>query len=503
MPENEKKKEKCKLQQFERNNYFYGKLMTVRDFELEQDYYNGKRHLLNRLIHGPGLLCGFSNLEIFTDSTEVLRIRFRDGGVALDAFGREIVVPVETEKKVIGKDGEVLKKTDLKEINYLYLRYSLCVSELVNAASSPLSCEEITCPNRVLEDFEVLASPEYPKENSNEKENGNGVPSCHECNEVGGKVFFAAVNSDLLINEEETGRRNFISIKHSETSKNNIATGTVSFIQPTVNRVLSDFIDPKLGTGPICVNLALEKEDENLLSGPVETCRESGVPAVHLGSLLDPVSGKFRVEVLFEDERERNSVRIRWWAFKPDIRFRTMEVKPAVTLARYKFASDPSVKAKIAENGLCESGGKNCMHAGEISGGDHYARAGNDIALNGNPEKRAELSKEQDDEPHHLYESWEVGGGWTLKVEKFDNTGKTPKALLRLYFTNKQVKEFQVSKGDLITYCEDIADEKAVPLFVSYVDDISVPIIRSMIGKEANVTLKYTWAVSKNVRTVK
>ena len=36
----------------ERNRYFYGKLMTARDFEDEQTYFNDKRRLGNRALHG-------------------------------------------------------------------------------------------------------------------------------------------------------------------------------------------------------------------------------------------------------------------------------------------------------------------------------------------------------------------------------------------------------------------------------------------------------------------
>ena len=43
---------------FERNRYFYGKLLTVRDFEVEQRYHCTKRALLNRLVHGAGVVCG-------------------------------------------------------------------------------------------------------------------------------------------------------------------------------------------------------------------------------------------------------------------------------------------------------------------------------------------------------------------------------------------------------------------------------------------------------------
>ena len=41
-----------KLFPFERNKYFYGKLLSVDDFELEQDYMNNKRRMLNRYLNG-------------------------------------------------------------------------------------------------------------------------------------------------------------------------------------------------------------------------------------------------------------------------------------------------------------------------------------------------------------------------------------------------------------------------------------------------------------------
>ena len=38
--------------------------MTVRDFEAEQQYFDGKRYLINRLLHGTGIVCGFEKVEL-------------------------------------------------------------------------------------------------------------------------------------------------------------------------------------------------------------------------------------------------------------------------------------------------------------------------------------------------------------------------------------------------------------------------------------------------------
>lgn len=76
------------LQTFVRNRYFYGKLLDVFHFELEQDYSNGKRWLLNRLISGYGVVCGLDVQP--TDKVRGVKVT---PGIAIDRAGREIVVP--------------------------------------------------------------------------------------------------------------------------------------------------------------------------------------------------------------------------------------------------------------------------------------------------------------------------------------------------------------------------------------------------------------------------
>lgn len=71
-----------------RNHYFYGKLLTERDLTLEQTYMNRKRWLINRLGLGSGVLCG---LEVdVSDDGKCVIVK---PGVAVDPFGREIIVP--------------------------------------------------------------------------------------------------------------------------------------------------------------------------------------------------------------------------------------------------------------------------------------------------------------------------------------------------------------------------------------------------------------------------
>ncbi len=71
-----------------RNRYFFGKLLDAHHLELEQDYLNRKRWMLSRLGLGAGVLCGLQVRAIQRGT----RLEIAPG-VAIDGFGREIVVP--------------------------------------------------------------------------------------------------------------------------------------------------------------------------------------------------------------------------------------------------------------------------------------------------------------------------------------------------------------------------------------------------------------------------
>ena len=79
---------------FERNKYFYGKLLTVDDFETEQRYMNDKRRVLNRFLYGTGVVSGLNVVPI-DDMTISM-----EPGLALDFSGREIVVDTPAVKKL-------------------------------------------------------------------------------------------------------------------------------------------------------------------------------------------------------------------------------------------------------------------------------------------------------------------------------------------------------------------------------------------------------------------
>jgi hypothetical protein len=68
-----------------RNNYFDGKRLTTDSFRVEQRYLLERRHLLNRAIHGWGVVYGFA---VSVESGGRLKI---GPGLALDECGRELL----------------------------------------------------------------------------------------------------------------------------------------------------------------------------------------------------------------------------------------------------------------------------------------------------------------------------------------------------------------------------------------------------------------------------
>jgi len=76
-----------------RNNYFLGKRLTPDSFRTEQSYLVDRRRLLNRAIHGWGVVYGFPMKTAGNDKCpDVERGHLKIGeGLGLDKLGRELV----------------------------------------------------------------------------------------------------------------------------------------------------------------------------------------------------------------------------------------------------------------------------------------------------------------------------------------------------------------------------------------------------------------------------
>ena len=105
-----------KYYSFERNHYYYGKLLTSKDFQAEQGYFNDKRRLLNRTLHGSGIVYGLDVVSV-DDLSVILQ-----SGLALDGSGREIVVPATQVVKISTIEGFDTLKSNCAYLGLLTVR---------------------------------------------------------------------------------------------------------------------------------------------------------------------------------------------------------------------------------------------------------------------------------------------------------------------------------------------------------------------------------------------
>ena len=135
----------------ERNRYFYGKLLTVRDFELEQTYLNNKRRLINKAVLGAGVVCGLGVTQA-DDYTLIV-----ESGMALDYLGREIVVDSPVVRKLQMLEGfEALGGASQC---YLCLKYDEKDAEPVGAIASE---SQETQFNKTEEGYRLYLDVEEP-----------------------------------------------------------------------------------------------------------------------------------------------------------------------------------------------------------------------------------------------------------------------------------------------------------------------------------------------------
>lgn len=150
------------LRTFERNNYFFGKLLTVRDFGLEQEYHRDKVRLHTRFLHDWGVVCG---LRVRSASNTENPWRWvLEPGLAIDACGREIIVsqPCEFDLQEALKQAGMLQLDPTKPL-YLALAYHECEAEAVPVYAREQCAPQADCaPNRIIEGYSIGFTTEAP-----------------------------------------------------------------------------------------------------------------------------------------------------------------------------------------------------------------------------------------------------------------------------------------------------------------------------------------------------
>lgn len=139
---------------FERNRYFYGKLLSVEDFETEQKYFNDKRRTINRFLFGSGVVCGLGVVEVDDESISVER------GLALDFAGREIVLDEPAVRKITEIEGYGGEQD--ADYYYLCLEYREEAAELMHNVTGTAG-KNSSEYNKYKESYRLFVTREEPE----------------------------------------------------------------------------------------------------------------------------------------------------------------------------------------------------------------------------------------------------------------------------------------------------------------------------------------------------
>lgn len=200
---------------FERNRYFYGKLLSVDDFETEQKYFNDKRRTINRFLFGAGVVCGLHVVEVDDESISLER------GIALDFSGREIVVDEPVVKRIVDLEGYDIQQMPEQDSGFYYLclEYHEDTAELMHnvAGSSENNGGEY---NKYKEGYHLFVTQAEPErevfspiqlyEKSTVVYNGQGV----KISQILPRYLEMGSDTTLRIEVENTGQQQNISFEY-------------------------------------------------------------------------------------------------------------------------------------------------------------------------------------------------------------------------------------------------------------------------------------------------
>ncbi|MCB0302330.1 MAG: hypothetical protein KDI38_00970 [Calditrichaeota bacterium] len=144
----------CRHNHFKRLNYFHGMLLDDLDFYTEQKYHHDKRRMLNRYLHGWGIVCGLE-IGFKFDNAPMLYV---NPGLAIDCEGNEIYVPEKHEFDL----QTILGPTPSDKAYYITISYQKRMTDPV-PVYAPGDCEDRESkPSRWTEGYCIQAFNEKP-----------------------------------------------------------------------------------------------------------------------------------------------------------------------------------------------------------------------------------------------------------------------------------------------------------------------------------------------------
>lgn len=203
----DKDKSVCDYNEFRKPWYFHGQLIDDTDFLAEQAYHASKRRLLNRMLHGSGVVCGLN-----VEGEQNARWIEVSSGLALDCCGNEIWVNkakrfdisdlLPPRKTTPGKDPcEEPDEKGRPNQYYLGIRYEERGTDPVSVYLPGAGCEERTCENsRIKEGYCLELLRDCPKKEepkysllkgfcdcqTDPKTKDNSKPLCDKCDKLTG-----------------------------------------------------------------------------------------------------------------------------------------------------------------------------------------------------------------------------------------------------------------------------------------------------------------------------
>jgi hypothetical protein len=172
---NNSKEKHCDYNDFRKARYFDGEILDKNIFVAEQKYHNEKRKLLNKMLHGWGVVCGLKVKATNPPSSNIIV----EPGLALDCHGNEILVCAEQTVDLSPKT--CTQKIDKNPCSdetgasndtalYIVVKYNEINSDPVPSYAPSGNCEEKACDySRTREGFciEVWDKlPPTPKPNN-------------------------------------------------------------------------------------------------------------------------------------------------------------------------------------------------------------------------------------------------------------------------------------------------------------------------------------------------
>ncbi len=171
------------LKRFERNRYFYGKMLDEFHFRLETDYHNGKRWLINRAVLGYGVVCGLDVIPAEDERDSIIVTP----GFAIDKWGREIIVPEATRPiqippdviaKARRKGGETESYSQWREKHHdddedgacvqVMICYHECETDPAPVLAGDCHSAEVCAPGAIREGYQLKFTPRCERPNNDQ-----------------------------------------------------------------------------------------------------------------------------------------------------------------------------------------------------------------------------------------------------------------------------------------------------------------------------------------------